>query len=99
MKNLFHSVLFSIIVFFMISCTDNSNDRNQILLQVEGKKRQIQLIDNEINQLEKKKGFYMNNQSQLGFRMINKKIDPELNQLYRAREVLLIDLESLYKTK
>jgi len=83
----------SILILLTASCTD----KKQIESDIAGTKRQIELIDNEVLQLEKKKSRFLAFNSELGDTVIRTKIDPEIYQYERARELLLIKLESLYQ--
>lgn len=86
-------VCISIFILFASSCTD----KQQIESDIAGTKKQIELIDNEILQLQKKKSKFLAFNSGSGDIVVRTKIDPEIYQYERARELLLIKLESLYQ--
>lgn len=93
MKNYFKFFLcISIFILFASSCTD----KQQIESDIAGTKRQIELIDNEILLLQKKKSKHLSFNSDLGNLIVRTRIDPEIYQYERARELLIIKLESLY---
>jgi hypothetical protein len=75
------------------SCTD----KKQIESDIAGTKRQIELIDNEILQLQKKKSRHLSFNNEVNDMVVRIKIDPEIYKYERARELLLIKLESLYQ--
>ena len=83
----------SLIVLLSSSCTD----KKQIESDIAGTKRQIELIDNEIIQLEKKKGRFLSSDDSFGNTVVRTRIDPQILEYERARELLLIKLESLYQ--
>lgn len=89
-----HFALVSLILLLILLTTSCTN-KKEIETQIKGLERQIQMIDAEISQLEQKKGKLTS--LSIGEMRIQRKIDPEIKQLERAREVLLIKLESLYQ--
>lgn len=80
-------------IFLATSCTN----KKEIESEINGIKRQIQLIDNEIHLLEQEKAKLATFGSDTGEMIVRTKVEPEIYQYERARELLLIKLESLYQ--
>jgi len=88
---------FSICIFLIILMCSSCTDKKQIESDIAGTKRQVELIDNEILELQKKKSRHLSYNSELGDMIVRTRIDLEIYQYERARELLLIKLESLYQ--
>ena len=82
------------ILILVIACTN----KKEIELQISEIKNQIRLIDEQIFQLESKRGLLSsidNRPDSFGEKISRIKINPEINRLKSERELLLLKLKSL----
>jgi hypothetical protein len=86
------SVTLCLSILFVLSVAFSCTNKNEVKLQIEETKKQIRLIDEQIYQLEAKRGFIGEESSVSRIR-----IDPVINRLKSERNILLIKLNSLFE--